>query len=111
MSSTSFSHPYVEVLPGSLPIVISVPHGGYERPAHLPDREPSSTMCVEEDVFTQELARDIHAAFARDTVDMRTPTIVIFHLHRIKADANRDLPDAAPGPCPPACVSLIRFLA
>jgi hypothetical protein len=93
--SASGSSDYVEVLAGTLPIVISVPHGGNLKPANLPDRPPGPTVCVEPDWQTVELARCMAHAFSRQVG--RAPTFVISHLHRIKMDANRNLDESAVG--------------
>jgi hypothetical protein len=82
---------YVEYLPGNLPIVISVPHGGYEKPPGIPDRSLGTMGHL--DSMTQELAREIAAVFRERTG--RVPHVIINRLHRSKLDANRELFDAA----------------
>jgi N-formylglutamate amidohydrolase len=83
---------FIECQLGTLPLVIAVPHGGYERPVDLPDR---STGVMTMDANTQELGRVI-----ADVIQQRaggTPHLVLCHLHRSKLDANRDLAEAAQG--------------
>ena len=85
---------YVEYLAGNLPIVLSVPHGGYLEPDDIPDRNCGGCSYVR-DSYTQELARELQAAFEQETGCY--PHIVINLLHRKKFDANRDIDDAADG--------------
>ena len=85
---------YVEYIPGNLPVVISVPHGGYLTPANIPDRNCSGCVYVR-DAYTQELAREIRDAFYQKTGCY--PHMIINLLHRKKFDANRDIGDAADG--------------
>jgi len=88
------SNGYVEYIAGNLPVVISAPHGGYLEPATIPDRNCSGCVYVR-DSYTQELIREIQAAFYESTGCY--PHIVINLLHRKKFDANRDIGDAADG--------------
>ncbi len=85
---------YVEYLAGNLPIVLSVPHGGYLTPTEIPDRLCDG--CVySRSSYTQEMAREIQAAFFAQTGYY--PHVVINLLHRKKFDANRDIDTAADG--------------
>lgn len=85
---------YVEYLPGNLPIVISVPHGGYLQPTNIPRRECSG--CVyNRDLYTQELARSIIDDFFASTGCY--PHVIINLLHRNRFDANRSITTAADG--------------
>jgi N-formylglutamate amidohydrolase len=88
------SNQYVEYIAGNLPFVISVPHGGYLEPASIPDRNCSGCKYMR-DSYTQELGREIMAAFYAKTGCW--PHMVINLLHRKKFDANRDIGDAADG--------------
>src|SRR5688572_23934921 len=45
---------YIEYLAGNLPVILSAPHGGRERPSDIPDREQGTFAF---DTNTQELAR------------------------------------------------------
>ncbi|MEO1415926.1 MAG: T9SS type A sorting domain-containing protein [Bacteroidota bacterium] len=87
-------HGYVEYQAGNLPILISVPHGGYLQPAVIPNR--NCTGCsYSRDSYTQELSR-----LLSELLEQRTgcvPHMVINLLHRRKFDANRDIGDAADG--------------
>ena len=85
---------YVEYTAGNLPIVISVPHGGYLEPAVIPDRDCTGCSYLR-DSYTQELGREIQEAFVLATGCY--PHLVVNLLHRKKFDANRDIEDAADG--------------
>jgi hypothetical protein len=83
---------------GDLPIIISAPHGGSALPAEIPDRSAASCggeATTVRDTNTEELAREIGAAFSRATG--RRPHLIINRLHRRKLDANRAEPEAACG--------------
>lgn len=83
---------YVEYLPGDLPVIISAPHGGREKPEDIPDRA-GGTFAF--DTNTQELARAIADEFQRRTG--HRPHVVICRLHRRKVDCNREVNEAAAG--------------
>lgn len=83
---------YVEYIPGDVPVVISVPHGGALTPASIPNRTVGTTVT---DTNTQELGQAIAQAFMTRTG--RRPHVVIVHLRRTKLDANRDVVEAAQG--------------
>lgn len=83
---------YIEYLPGDLPLVISAPHGGREKPDELPERTKG---VVDIDTNTQELARTI-----ADELQARTgrrPHLIICRLHRSRLDCNREIGEAAAG--------------
>jgi hypothetical protein len=82
---------FIEYVVGNLPIVISVPHGGYLKPSTIPDRVLGTAG--HQDTHTQELAREIIELFRKQTG--RVPHVIINRLHRDKLDANRELFDAA----------------
>ena len=84
---------YIEYLPGNLPIVISIPHGGDEAPYEIPDRTCGNETVT--DAYTINLGLEIRDAFHKITGCY--PYIIICHLKRTKLDANRDLPEAACG--------------
>jgi hypothetical protein len=85
---------YVELLAGTLPLIISAPHGGQLRPASIPDRS-SSTATTVRDTNTEELAREIYIRFM--TRLGAAPTVVITRLHREKIDTNREIVEATEG--------------
>lgn len=88
------AHGYIEYLPGTLPLIISAPHGGYLNPEIIPDRTCGDAVYTN-DAYTQELARDIYqAVFDRFGC---YPHLVINKLDRAKLDANRNLFEGACG--------------
>ncbi len=83
---------YIEYVPGDLPVVVSVPHGGALAPPTIPDRTVGTSVT---DSNTIELGRAISAAFT--TRSGRAPHLVIVHLRRTKLDANREVVEGAQG--------------
>lgn len=83
---------YTEYLPGELPLVLSAPHGGDQKPAEIPDRTYGVTGS---DRNTRELALQIRSAIKAQTGFY--PHIIISHLHRSKLDPNREIVEAAQG--------------
>ncbi|MFZ1306902.1 MAG: hypothetical protein WAT20_11115 [Ferruginibacter sp.] len=83
--------PYTEVQYGNMPLIISVPHGGNDDPASIPDRTcPGITSAI--DIRTIEMANGIDSICKADYGFQ--PYLVISYLKRIKLDQNRDLPEA-----------------
>jgi len=89
--STFGKNGFIEYVVGNLPVVISVPHGGYLKPSTIPDRVLGTAG--HQDTNTQELAREIIDLFRKQTG--KVPHVIINRLHRDKLDANRELFDAA----------------
>lgn len=85
---------YTEYHIGNLPIVISVPHGGYLLPSTLPNRTCNNAVGVT-DENTIELAQQIDSAFVKATGCH--PYIIYCNLHRSKLDCNRNISDGACG--------------
>jgi hypothetical protein len=85
---------YVEYRPGSLPLVISVPHGGSLTPSSIPDRTCNNPVLVT-DANTIELAESIDSSLY--AVTGCRPHMIICHLDRSKLDCNRNLADGACG--------------
>ena len=83
---------YIEFHPGSLPIIISAPHGGNLIPSEIPDRT-YGTMVT--DSNTKELTLAIKNAFLSKLG--KTPYVIINNLKRTKFDANRDSIEGAQG--------------
>jgi N-formylglutamate amidohydrolase len=83
---------YIEYIPGDMPLVISAPHGGREKPDEIPTREQG---VVQMDTNTQELARTIAEVTLARTG--HRPHLIICRLHRQKLDANREVEEAAAG--------------
>lgn len=81
---------YVVYQAGTLPLVISAPHGGTMEPAEIPDRTWGTTV---RDIFTDEVAYAV-----ADALEARTgerPHLIVSHLHRRKLDPNREIVEAA----------------
>lgn len=83
---------YAEYMTGSLPLVITAPHGGDLRPVEIPDRGYGVTGT---DRNTRDLALRIRQALHDRTGAY--PHLIISHLHRIKLDPNREIQEAAQG--------------
>lgn len=84
---------YVSSQAGNIPLIISVPHGGSEKPVSIPDRSCNDAVNVM-DEFTIELSDAILSAFEEKGF---RPYIIVNHLHRSKMDANRNRTDATCG--------------
>ena len=83
---------YIEFTAGSLPVIVTAPHGGTLTPAEIPDRTVGESV---RDTNTEELARTIRQAFLdRGNAG---PSVVINRLRRSKLDANREIVEAADG--------------
>lgn len=83
---------WVEYIPGTLPFVITAPHGGTLQPQDIPDRTWGT--------FVRDYATDDVAYRLGDAMETRMgarPHLILLHLHRRKLDANRDLDEAAQG--------------
>lgn len=83
---------FTEYLAGSLPLVITAPHGGDIEPVEIPNRGYGVTGT---DRNTRDLALRIRQALYDRTGAY--PHLVISHLHRIKLDPNREIVEAAQG--------------
>lgn len=83
---------YVEYVVGSLPFVLSAPHGGRDKPDELPDREKGTFAF---DTNTQELARAIDDEFVARTG--QHPHVIICRVARRKVDCNREIVEGAAG--------------
>ena len=88
------SYEYVTYRAGKLPVIVSVPHGGYLKPTAIPDRNCAGCVYVQ-DANTQELANTIDSVFiARFNCRIH---LVINLLHRVKFDPNRAIAEGAAG--------------
>ena len=83
---------YVEIWPGTLPVVLSAPHGGTEKPAGLPDRTYGKGTL---DANTRPLAYAIREAFTRRFGE--APPLVVCLIARRKVDCNREIREGAQG--------------
>jgi hypothetical protein len=83
---------FVDYHPGTLPLVITAPHGGSLEPVEIPNRGWGTTGG---DRNTKDLALAIReAVFARTGA---YPHVIISNLHRRKLDPNREIVEAAQG--------------
>ncbi|MBT8218188.1 MAG: T9SS type A sorting domain-containing protein [Bacteroidia bacterium] len=90
----SGTNDYVRYQAGNLPLIISVPHGGAQKPASIPDRSCSGCVVIN-DSYTMELGIAVKEAIYDLTGCYAH--LVINDLHRSKMDANRDIVEAARG--------------
>jgi N-formylglutamate amidohydrolase len=81
----------VEYLPGTMPLIITIPHGGTREPVGMPDR--ISATLARYDTNSLELGRALSEAIRRRTGN--SPHVIITHVHRKKLDTNRDVFEAA----------------
>jgi len=94
---------HIEVLPGTLPVILTVPHGGSLKPEGILARRYG---VVAKDTNTAELSLMIIEEMK--ALHGGTPHAVICHLHRSKVDCNRELKEAAQGE-PQAIAAWERF--
>ena len=85
---------YVTYIPGNMPLIISVPHGGYLLPDEIPER-PCLNCAKNQDIFTIEIALRVREAIFQETGYY--PYIIINNLHRTRLDPNRNIAEAADG--------------
>lgn len=92
-----YENNWIEIIVGDMPLVISVPHGGFMKPESIPDRDCKGVgkgrFVKGVDGNTIETARAIQAAFQEKY--NKTPYIVISNIARTKVDQNRDMDLAA----------------
>ncbi len=85
----SITNHYIEYYDGNLPIILSAPHGGDEKPLDIDTR---TSGVFDKDDFTLELTKDIVEEFHRRTNS--TPYAVIATISREKVDINREVNEA-----------------
>ncbi len=85
---------WVEFIPGNMPLVIGVPHGGDMMPEGIPDRSCPGVVNAT-DGRTINLARAIIDVFQKNYGCQ--PSIIICHLKRLKVDVNREIEIATCG--------------
>lgn len=83
---------YIQYIPGTLPLVLSAPHGGYKKPDELKDRAEGTDH---HDKLTIEVALSVQQCFYELTG--KYPYVILNRLHRIKLDPNREINIAAQG--------------
>lgn len=85
----SINENFIEYLEGSLPIIISAPHGGTHQPNDITSR---TNGVFDRDDFTKELTLEIVEEFFKQTNCY--PHTIIMDLCRTKVDANREKNEA-----------------
>ena len=83
---------FVDVTVGNMPLVLSAPHGGTEKPVGVPNRTSGT---LKRDTNTYELAIELAAAIEKRTG--KTPFLVTNRLHRVKMDPNLAIEEATQG--------------
>ncbi len=79
------SKKYIEYIPGTMPIIISAPHGGRLEPSELPTRScGTNEMDDNTDVLIKEIQKKCFDQFGA------YPYIIVNRLHRKKLDPNRN---------------------
>ncbi|CAG8577746.1 14999_t:CDS:2 [Funneliformis mosseae] len=82
---------YSEFIPGSLPLIISISHGGHLFPRDIPDRKKTTPgMVKSNDINTQEIGHQLSKIITK-RFNGRKPYMVINHLGRSKIDVNLEL--------------------
>ncbi len=85
---------YIGFLPGNMPLIISIPHGGYLMPDEIPER-PCLNCAKNQDIFTLEIGLGIRDEIYRLTGHY--PFVIINYLHRTRLDPNRNVAEASDG--------------
>lgn len=85
---------YIEFIHGNMPLIISIPHGGYMMPEEIPER-PCTNCAKNQDIYTLEIGLGIRSAIYKQTGFY--PYLIINHLHRTRLDPNRNVEEAASG--------------
>lgn len=80
---------YITYYQGNIPIILSAPHGGEEKPSDIKTRTKG---VFEKDDYTYELTELIIDEFYKQT--QQTPYTVIADISRVKVDINRAKEDA-----------------
>ncbi|CAI2180497.1 14155_t:CDS:2 [Funneliformis geosporum] len=82
---------YSEFIPGGLPLILSISHGGHLFPKEIPDRKKMIPgMVKSNDINTQEIGHLLSQRITKK-FNGRKPYMVINHLGRSKIDVNRPL--------------------
>ncbi|CAG8579787.1 9915_t:CDS:2 [Racocetra fulgida] len=88
---------YSEYIPGHLPLIISIPHGGQLFPPEIPDRKKSHPSVVKSnDLNTQDIGRELADKIMVHFKGKR-PYLVINNLGRSKIDVNRSIKEGVEG--------------
>ena len=81
---------YIECKKGTIPVIISVPHGGTANFENIPDRI-NGIHGVDKDTvkLAFDLIENIRKLFLLKSKDIRTPSFIISKIKRVKIDFNR----------------------
>jgi hypothetical protein len=83
---------YIEVRPGTLPVILTVPHGGMLKPDNVLARRYGVTgMDANTIPLSEMIIEEMEARFGG------RPHAIISRLHRTKLDPNREIKEAAQG--------------
>lgn len=86
---SAYSTRNVLIQRGSLPIVITAPHGGLDRPSSIPDRKQEGNLFLA-DMKTKEIAEAVGRGI-HDHFKYAAPHMVLSKISRRKVDLNRSL--------------------
>lgn len=87
---------YVDYVFGNMPVIISAPHGGTQKPSAIPTRSQSIcglAVTTGADTYTNLLAADLGNALK--VLMGKTPHVITCQLSRDKLDMNREINEAA----------------
>ncbi len=102
-AQTSELDTYIEVRSGTLPIILTVPHGGSLKPSNVLARRYGVTGTDSNTIpLSEMIIEELAARYGGK------PHVIISRLHRTKLDPNRDLEEAAQGD-PTAVAAWHRF--
>lgn len=86
---------YSEFVPGHLPLILSVPHGGELFPHDISDRKLNIPSIVKSnDINTQEIGKLLSKRIM-ERLNGKNPYMIINHLGRSKIDVNRPMIEGA----------------
>lgn len=85
----SITNHFIEYFEGDLPIILSAPHGGDEKPEYINTR---TSGVFDKDDFTYELTKEILEEFYKQIG--KTPYAVLATISREKVDINREVNEA-----------------
>lgn len=74
---------------GALPIVLTAPHGGLDRPSSIPDRKSQGNLLLA-DMQTKEIAEAVGSGI-HNHFKYAAPHMVLSKISRRKVDLNRSL--------------------
>ncbi len=82
---------YIEFEKGTLPLIVSVPHGGLLECEVIPERS-TGVLGIDRGTveFAKKLIKLISMNFKKETSELTTPSYIISKVRRSKVDLNRD---------------------